>query len=163
MENRQFLDLRKIKAISDFQFNPMVTDILFDNDHKISVVYSKNTGKIRHVYYDDKLLLNFRPQNGLFTLSLYAANKIIKYTSIPNLRAIVLSDISKFIKEGRNVFCKHITEIDDNLRPLDEVIIVNQEDELLAIGKLILPVPYIKSFSSGIAIKVRRGVNKSKI
>jgi 7-cyano-7-deazaguanine tRNA-ribosyltransferase len=159
----QFLDLRKIKAISDFQFNPTVTDILFDNDRKVNVEYSKNTGRIKHIYYDDKLLLNFRPQNGLFTLSLYAANKIIKHTSIPHLRAVVLSDISDFIKEGRNVFCKHITEIDDNLRPLDEVIVVNQEDELLAIGKLILPVPYIKSFSSGIAIKVRKGVNKSKI
>jgi len=163
MEKRQFLDLRKIKAISDFQFNPMVTDILFDNDHKINMEYSKNTGRIKHIYYDDKLLLNFRPQNGLFTLSLYAAIKIIKQTTIPHLRAVVLSDISEFIKEGRNVFCKHITEIDDNLRPLDEVIVVNQEDELLAIGKLILPVPYIKSFISGIAIKVRKGVNKSKI
>ncbi|NHJ24335.1 MAG: pseudouridine synthase [Candidatus Lokiarchaeota archaeon] len=163
MENQQFLVLRKIKAISDFQFSPITTDILFDNDDKIKVEYSKNTGRIKHIYYDENLLLNFRPQNGLFTLSLFAADRIIRSISIPHLRAVVQSDISEFIKEGRNVFCKHITEIDENLRPLDEIIVVNQEDELLAIGKLILPIPYIKSFTSGVAIKVRKGINKSKI
>jgi 7-cyano-7-deazaguanine tRNA-ribosyltransferase len=163
MENQRFLVLRKIKAISDFQFSPTSTNTLFDNDQRIRVEYSKNTGRIKHIYYDENLLLNFRPQNGLFTLSLFAADRIVRNTSIPHLRAVVLSEISDFIKDGRNVFCKHITEIDYNLRPLDEIIVVNQEDELLAIGKLILPVPYVKSFKSGIAIKVRKGINKSKI
>ncbi|MHA2325799.1 MAG: PUA domain-containing protein [Promethearchaeota archaeon] len=76
---------------------------------------------------------------------------------------MLTNDISDFIKKGRNVFCKHVIDIDDNLRPLDEVIIVNQNDDLLAIGKLKLPTTYIRSFSSGIAIKVRKGINKSKI
>jgi archaeosine-15-forming tRNA-guanine transglycosylase len=40
---------------------------------------------------------------------------------------------------------------------------VNQSGELLAIGKLQIPITYINSFKNGIAIKVRRGINKSKI
>jgi archaeosine-15-forming tRNA-guanine transglycosylase len=40
---------------------------------------------------------------------------------------------------------------------------VNNEDELLGIGKLVLAVPYIKSFKTGIAIKVRKGINKTKL
>jgi predicted RNA-binding protein (TIGR00451 family) len=81
----------------------------------------------------------------------------------PNLRVIVLNEISEFIMKGRNVFCKHVVDVDENLRPLDEVIVVNQKDELLGIGKLKIPVPYVKSFKRGIAVNIRKGVYKSKI
>jgi predicted RNA-binding protein (TIGR00451 family) len=109
------------------------------------------------------LLLTLRPTNGFFTLSLFSANKIINGTPSPKLRVIVLNDISEFIKKGRNVFCKHVVDIDESLRPLDEVIVVNQNDELLGHGKLKVPVPYVKSFSNGIAVSIRKGVYKSKI
>ena len=78
------------------------------------------------------------------------------------MRIIVLTEISEFIKKGRNVFCKHVVEVDNNLRPLDEVIVVNQKDELLAIGRLKLPVDFITSFKTGLAVLVRKGVDKSK-
>ena len=163
MDIEFLLDLRKIKAISDYQFGSTITDILFDNEASIHIEYSKNTGRIKHIYESDKLLLNFRPNNGLFTLSFFSAKKIIENVKSPILRAIVLNEISEFIQKGRNVFCKHVIEIDSNLRPLDEVIVVNQNDELLAIGRVMIPIPYIRSFKTGIAINVRKGIHKSKI
>ena len=163
MEQDLLIILRKIKAICDYQFGPLITDVLFDNNNNIHIEFSKNTGRMRHIYYQENLLLNFRPTNGFFTLSLFSARKIIKSVPKPILRVIVQNEISEFIKKGRNVFCKHIIDIDDNLRALDEVIVVNQKDELLAIGKLMFPVPYLRSFKRGIAVNVRRGINKSKI
>ncbi len=163
METKLLFALRKVKAISDYQFGQSVTDILFEDESEIHFEFSKNTGKIKHVFYRDKLLLNLRPTNGFFTLSLFSAEKIIKNIPTPRLRGIVMNEISDFIKIGRNVFCKHITDIDDNLRPSDEIIVVNQEDEILAIGKLVIPVPYVRSFKTGIAIKVRKGIGKSKL
>jgi len=117
---------------------------------------------MKHIYEKDKILLNFRPKIGLFTLTFHSASKIISELPIPKMRAVVLNDISEFIRKGRNVFCKHLIEIDIKLRPLDEVIVVNQEDEMLAIGRLSMPIPYIKNFTTGIAINVRKG-NKSKL
>lgn len=163
MERDLLITLRKIKSICDYQFGPLITDVLFDNNNNIRIKFSKNTGRMRHIYYRENLLLNFRPTNGFFTLSLFSAKKIIKSVPKPILRVIVQNEISEFIKKGRNVFCKHIIDIDDNLRALDEVIIVNQKDELLAIGKLMFPVPYLRSFKRGIAVNVRRGIDKSKI
>jgi uncharacterized protein with predicted RNA binding PUA domain len=160
--NSSFLMLRKIRAISDYQFGPTITDVLFDNVNEMHFIFSKNTGKLKHVYEKNEILLNFRPKIGLFTLSLHSASKLILKLPVPIMRAIVLSDISEFIRKGRNVFCKHVLEIDSKLRPLDEIIVVNQEDEVLAIGRLSIPIPYIKTFNAGIAINVRRG-NKSKI
>lgn len=162
MESPSIPALRKIKAISDYQFGNDITDILFNKEEILTIERSKNTKKIRYLYYDNNLLLSLRPTNGFFTLSLFSARKIINNILAPRLRIIVLTDISEFIKKGRNVFCKHVVEVDSNLRPLDEVIVVNQEDELLAIGRLKLPVDLIQSFKTGIAVMVRKGVNKSK-
>ena len=162
METKLFFPLRKVKAISDYQFGQEITDILFENENEITFEFSKNTGKIKHVYENDNLLLNFRPTNGFFTLSIFSAIKIIEKIPSPKLRAVILNEVSDFIKIGRNVFCKHIIDIDDNLRSNDEIIAVNQDNEILAIGKLLIPVPYVRSFKSGIAIKVRKGIAKSK-
>lgn len=162
MNNDLFLGLRKIKAISDYQFGPEVTDIFFNDVASIRIERSKNTGKIKHIYYKGDLILTLRPNNGFFTLSLVLAKMIIYKIPAPKLRAIVLTEVSEYIKQGRNVFCKHVVDIDDDLRPLDEVIVVNQEDELLAIGRLKIPVPYVRAFNSGIAVIVRKGAHKSK-
>ena len=156
------LGLRKVKAICDYQFDPEICDILFGNIEAIHLERSKNTNKIRYVYLNDNLLLTLRPTNGFFTLSLYSAKKIIDNTIPPKLRAIVPTEISDYIKRGRNVFCKHILDIDENLRPMDEIIVVDQNDELLAIGRLKLPLAYVKTFKYGVAINVRKGIKNSK-
>lgn len=157
------LGLRQVKAISDYQFGNEITDLLFSDPENIRLQRSLATNKIRYIYHNNDLLLTLRPKNGFFTLSLFSAQKILNTVVIPNLRVIVLNEISEFIMKGRNVFCKHVVDIDENLRPLDEVIVVNQKDELLGIGKLKLPVPYVKSFKRGIAVNIRKGVYKSKI
>ncbi|MFX1378511.1 MAG: PUA domain-containing protein [Promethearchaeota archaeon] len=163
MESNFLLGLRQIKGISDYQFGKDITDILFDDIDHIDFKRSSNTKKIRYVFYNSNLLLILRPNNGFFTLTLFSANKILKKTKIPKLRVIVLNEISEFIKKGRNVFCKHVVDIDGDLRPLDEVIVVNQNDELLGIGKLKVPVSYVKDFNVGIAVNIRKGFYKSNI
>ena len=163
MQTELLLGLRQIKAMSDYQFGNEITDVLFDNIDLISLERSPNTNKIRYVYYNNNLMLTLRPTSGFFTLTLFSAAMIINNISAPKQRVLVLNDISEFIKEGRNVFCKHVVEIDENLRPMEEVIVVNQEDELLGIGKLKIPINYVKAFSRGIAVNIRKGINKSKI
>ncbi len=163
MEIDLILGFRQVKGISDYQFGKDITDILFDELDRISIQRSRNTNKIRYIYYKEELLLVLRPSNGLFTLTLLSAKKIKEKTLIPRLRIVVLNDIAEFIRKGRNVFCKHVVDIDETLRPLDEVIVVNQDDELLGIGKLKVPVPYVRSFSHGVAVNIRKGIYKSKI
>jgi len=160
MEMQQLLDLRKVKGISDYQFSPEITDILFKESQNVKMVRSKNTDKIRYIFFEDELLLTLKPTNGLFTLSFLAAKKILKHTDPPRLRVVVLTEVSPYIKKGRNVFCKHVVEADDDLRAMDEVIVVNEEDELLAIGRINIAIPYIRTFERGVAVNVRKGIDK---
>ena len=162
MDSTLLLGLRQAKAISDYQFGNDITDLLFKDIDKIRLERSSSTQKIRYIFLEDNLILTLRPNNGFFTLSMHSARIIITNFRAPKLRIIVLNEISEFIKKGRNVFCKHVIDIDENLRPLDEVIVVNEDDEILAIGRLKLPTLYLKSFSRGVAVKVRKGVYKSK-
>ena len=157
MDINYLLGLRKLKGISDYQFGPEITDILFSDPSKIELIRSKNTGKIRYIHLNNKLLLTLKPTNGFYTLGFLAAEMIINNTESPKMRAVVLTEISKFIKKGRNVFCKHIVDIDEYLRPNDEIIVVNQDQEILAIGRVAIPIPYIKAFNRGVAIDVRKG------
>jgi archaeosine-15-forming tRNA-guanine transglycosylase len=157
MEIERILAIRKLKAISDYQFGPEITDILFRDLDEIRIKRSKNTGKIRYIFRGEQLLLTLKPTNGLFTLAFLACDMIISNTKSPKLRAVVLTEISEFIRKGRNVFCKHIVDIDESLRPNDEIIVVNQEQEILAIGRVSIPVPYIKEFTRGVGVDIRKG------
>ncbi|MEM3606959.1 MAG: PUA domain-containing protein, partial [Candidatus Bathyarchaeia archaeon] len=67
------------------------------------------------------------------------------------------NEAAKHVAEGKNVFAKHIIEVDDALRPQDEVIVVDENDNLVAVGKAVLSGEEMKSFKHGVAIKVRRG------
>ena len=157
ISTQDLLDFRKIMSLSNFIFGKEITDLFFNDLKKCKIERSKKTNKIKYIYLNDNLLYIFRPTSGYFALTLFAAQIIIDNIPPPKLRAIVKTEISEYIKKGRNVFCKHILDIDQNLRPFDEVIVVNKKDELLGIGKLKLPIDYVLSFDRGVGIKIRKG------
>jgi len=72
----------------------------------------------------------------------------------------VEDDAVEIAREGKNVFAKFVTDMDAGLRPMDEAIIVNREDNLVAIGQVLLVRSEAVAFQRGIAIKVRDGVKE---
>ena len=56
---------------------------------------------------------------------------------------------------------KHIMKADLAIRPQNEVIIVDQKGNLVAVGKAVLSGYEMLSFKLGVAVKVRRGVNEN--
>ena len=64
--------------------------------------------------------------------------------------------------EGKNVFARFVVDMDPDLRPMDEAMVVNSRDELLAIGQVILIRDEALAFDRGIAVKVREGCGKKR-
>ena len=60
------------------------------------------------------------------------------------------------------MFAKHVVKVDPEILPEDEVIVVSEEDELLAVGKAKLSAEYMLAFQRGIAVKTRHGIKKEK-
>lgn len=150
-------DLWRIRCIDDYQFGKGIGAILFPDD-RVDIVYSKRTGRIRHVYLDNRRLVTLRPRDGFFSLTIFGAKRIIEESKDLRYWVKVQDDVSSFIAEGRSVFAKHIVSADAEIRPMEEVIVVNEKDQLIAVGKAVLTGKEMTAFKKGVAVKVRRGV-----
>ncbi|MDR3292148.1 MAG: tRNA guanosine(15) transglycosylase TgtA [Methanobrevibacter sp.] len=148
-------DQDKIKAIADYQFGNGTGKALFNGETKIEK--SKKTGKIRHIYCDDELIANMRASDSYFVLAKEGARRLHKAIKFPKNRVIVNADCEPYSREGKTVFSKFVTDGDSNIRAKDEVLIVNENDDLLAFGKSLLNYNEIMNFNVGQAIKNRKG------
>jgi len=147
--------LRKLRSIADYQFGRDAGKILFAED--VTVVFSKRTGKIRFVYHQGKLLATLRPTDGLFSLSLEGAKRLMELMNPKRLWVKVQTEFAKFIEKGGDVFAKHVIDADREIRPREEVMVLDDDGRVIALGKSLLSGEEMKRFRRGIAVKVRRG------
>lgn len=153
-------DLKKIRSIADYQFGKGAGAALFTGD--IKIIKSKNTGKIRNVIVDGEHVASLRAEDGFFTLRIQGAYRLHRKFKFPRLRVVVNDDSAQFNKQGRNVFAKFVVEMDANLRPGDEVLVVNEKDELVAVGRTLMNREECLNFQKGMCVKVREGVDRPK-
>ncbi len=168
---------RKLRSMVRFQFpdqDGMTADRVLFGDYgslselgdRLELVYSRKTGKLRNVHLMEegrKLhLLSLRAEDGLFTLKIEGARRFHSGFSPPWKRVVVDSETGEFNAMGYNVFCKFVLDADPSIRPLDEVLIVDQDDEFLACGKAVVGSDLMRGSRSGIAVKVREGTTPSK-
>ena len=148
--------LRRVRSIADYQFGKGVGEKLFPEN--VEIVYSKRTGRIRYIYLNGKRLATLRPMDGFFSLSIEGAKRIVEKRIPARCIVTVKNSFSKFVAEGGDVFAAHVLKADGEIRPKDEVIVVNEGGEVLAVGRTILSGEEMTAFKTGVAVKVRRGV-----
>lgn len=153
-------DLQKIRSIANYQFGKGVGERLFPKKSRIFL--SKRTGRIRHVYLDENRLATLRPTDGLFSLTIIGAKRIIAGLDSPRLWVRVQEEAAPFISRGKSLFAKHVLEADEEIRPREEVLVISEENEVLAVGKAKLSGREMKAFKSGVAVRVRRGAAEVK-
>jgi len=150
--------VRKIRSIADYQFGRGIGEVLFPEN--VTVAFSKRTGRVRRIYFNQNLLATLRPSDGLFSLTIEGAERIMKNAEHKNLWVQVREDVSQFIGDGGNVFAKHVIRVDEEIRPGEEVIVIDGEKRVIAVGKALLSGDEMKSFRRGMAVKVRRGASE---
>ena len=149
-------DFQKIRSVADYQFGRDAGDKLFPDT--VRIVYSKNTGKIRHIHFKEELLATLRPTTGLFVLTLAGAKRLVREVKPLRYWVKIQDEAEPFVSKGRSAFAKHVIDADDEIRPQDEVLVINRENEVLAVGRALLSGKEMKEFSRGMAVRVRRGV-----
>lgn len=147
--------LTRIRAVADYQFGRNVGDRLFPRKVKIS--FSKRTGRIRYVFLEEKRLATMRPTDGFFSLGIEGAKRILEHAPSARCFLTVKDDVSKFIIEGGDVFAAHVVEADVEIRAKDEVVVLDSNRRVLAVGRAVLSGKEMKAFRRGAAVKVRRG------
>lgn len=153
-------ELMKLRGVANYQFGSRAGIDLFSRN--VSVTHSPRTGRLRLIFRDGKLLATLRPRDGLLALSLHGARLLAAKSKPPRWRVIVRKDVASFIKQGKSVFAKHVVSADPRIRPGDEAIVVDDDDELLAVGRALLSGEEMLSFRNGVAVKVRSGVKTAE-
>lgn len=143
------IDVQKIRAVAFYQFGKCPD--LFRG--KIKLVKSKN-GKIRNVFVDNEHILSVR-NDGFYTLKMDGAKRLHSIFKYPKMRVVVNDDAVPFIKDGKTVFSRFVVECDPEIRPRDEVLIVDKNDVLIGVGKALMNREEMLSFKKGIAVKNR--------
>lgn len=148
-------DRQKIEYIADYQFGHGVGKALFKGD--INIIKSKKTSRIRHIYHCEKLIATIRARDGAIVLAMEGAIRLHKYLKYPKNRVVVSKEAEPFAREGKSIFAKFVINCDMSIRANEEVLIVNENDDLLAFGKSILNGNEIMDFLVGQAVKTRKG------
>lgn len=165
----RLLDLRKTRSILRIQFgrveNTWSDEIILPGDDILSIVSSRKTGKIRNIIEKDTAgkkvhLLSMRAEDGLFNLRWEAAKRLHRASVSPHHRVIVEEGTGEFNAKGYNVFCKFVIDADTMIRAGDDVLVVDEEDHLFAVGRAAASSRMMVEAKVGIAVKIRDGAEK---
>jgi predicted RNA-binding protein (TIGR00451 family) len=152
-------NLGKVRSVADYQFGLGVGAKLFPQN--IQIEYSKRTGRIRYINLDGERLVTLRPTDGLCSLSIKAARFIAENSPDAKCYVTIKTEVSKFIADGGDVFAVHVVFVDPEIRVKDEVIVLDEQKKVLAVGRAMLSSVEMKAFKTGVAVKVRHGCKEN--
>ncbi len=95
----------------------------------------------------------------MLTLSMKGAGKLHVFTKYPGQRVVVNSDAAPFVAKGKTAFSRHVVAVDPEIRAGQEVLVVDENDRLLATGKTVLSALEMQAFKKGIAVDIRSGID----
>jgi len=150
-------ELRYLRALLAYQFGRSAAELLAGG---VEVRLSPQTGRIREVFVDGELVGTIRANDGFFVPSIAGARRLLLLLPYPRMRVVIPPDAAEFVAKGRSVFCKHILDADPELRPGEEVFVVDESGELLALGKAVMSGEEMLFKKAGVAVRVRKGVRE---
>lgn len=150
------MELEIIRTILNYQFGDKIGDkIIKEYKDKIKIEISKNTGRIRRFYIDDKLFGTIEPTTGFIIPKIFGGEIIKKYLEYPKYRVVIDENIIEFIKNKRSLFCKFVRFVYDEILPNDVVLVVDSKDNLIATGISVLSSKEIMELKRGVAVKIK--------
>jgi 7-cyano-7-deazaguanine tRNA-ribosyltransferase len=166
------MDILKTLAVADMQFGKGAGDVITGLAGKsgkeradlasstLTFRKSERTGRIRNVYLNGEHIISFRARDGYMTLKPAGAVRLKEGMPRPALRVVVNPDSAEYNRQGKSVFAKFVLDCDPNLRPGDEVLVVDEADNLVAVGRALMTKSEMQAFNSGIAVRVRDGIKE---
>lgn len=140
----------KLKSSIDVLFGTGVSKSL-PND--VDITYSRKNGRIKSVYHNGKILCTLRIDGGL-AISLYFAQILLKNKKFKENCLEISSEAAPYVELGKSVFCKYVMWCGKKIMiGSDTPVLYN--NQVIAIGRAVLPSTIIKSMKRGVAVKIR--------
>lgn len=123
---------------------------------EIKITYSKKTGRIQHVFQNEKLLCTLRIDGGL-AITLYFAQLLLKSKTFRENCLEVDEDSKPFVEKGSSVFCKHVSWCGKNILIGADVPVL-YKNTVIAVGRAVISSRMIQSLKRGVAVKIRNSL-----
>ncbi|MDG6989285.1 MAG: queuine tRNA-ribosyltransferase [Nitrososphaerota archaeon] len=98
--------------------------------------------------------------NGAFALTVYGAAMLSRSPRFRQNCVHVSDDAVQFVKGGKSVFCKFVSRVGKDVRPRGEVAVVDGKGRVVGVGTAVLSGAHMALFKSGVAVKVRAGLEQ---
>lgn len=145
--------LRKLRAVLCCQWG--IQPDLISNKLNLHSVFSKATGKIRHVKRDDDILFTMVPTTGLLTPT-FAGGEELLNLKIPEQYIVTMQDdVAEFVAEGKSALAKFVLSAHHDLIAGEEVLVVDTHQNLLGTGRALLNGQEMTIFNRGAAVMIR--------
>ncbi|MFQ5941329.1 MAG: PUA domain-containing protein [Nitrososphaerales archaeon] len=155
-----FIDPReKIAANIEALFGSNICDSIPLEGFEFS--FSKRTGRIRGILHENSLVATLR-KDGWLALTIHGARLLLQHKKFKENCVTVRNDVAGFISDGKSVFCKHVISCGNNVKVRSDVAVLDQDDNVIAVGKAVLSAKMIREFNRGVAVKVREGLKAGR-
>ena len=135
------------RMIIDFQFGSGMGSILFPQSMRIKV--EGNYPRVQRFFINNAQVATLVPEDGLFALTFLGAEKLVE-------KGFYFVEFDGVKIEGGTLYCVAVSDADEQIRPQDEVFIVNKDRRILAVGKAVLSGKQMVMAKKGPAVKIRR-------
>ena len=150
--------LPDLRTVADYQFGAGAGVSLFPPDESPRIQRSSG-GRPRQVIVESGRVVSYGT-DGRFTLGAAGGRRLTAAFAAPRHRVVVGDESEPFVRDGRNAMAKFVRSVDPGVRPGDEVAVVGPDDSLLAVGRAELAAGGMRAFETGVAVKVREGVEQ---
>jgi uncharacterized protein with predicted RNA binding PUA domain len=144
----------KISYHIDALFGKGVSNVL---PKGLSFMYSRKTGRIKSFGINDQLVGTLRSDGGI-ALTIFGASILLNSSNFKQNCIIPNHDAVPFVSEGRSLFCKHVEWFGSNINIGSEVVVIDRNDEVIAVGKSVLSQFQLRGRNGDVAVKVREGI-----
>jgi len=146
-------DFAVLRRKAEYQFGRGADAALFPEDGEFEVDRSAS-GRPRQVAGPEGRLISVG-MDGRFTLGLAGGRRL--YDELDAYTVVVGDESEPFVREGKNVFAKFVDDVDEDVRPGDEVVVAHERGEVIAVGRAELDAESMREFETGMAVRVREG------
>ncbi len=142
---------RHVEGVFDWLYGSDGAEALLRRPYRVE--RSRRTGRLREIRDDGERAFVIDPQ-GLPRPTFVGARLLHAALPSPQARIIVAPDAVEFVERGRSLFSKFVRGGDRSLVPGSSALLVDPDDRLLAVGRLLLAPPEMGRLSRGVAVRV---------
>jgi uncharacterized protein with predicted RNA binding PUA domain len=154
----QDADVESLRTVADYQFGADAGEVLFPPEERVDIERS-STGRPQQVAREDGSRLVSVGLDGRFRLGLAGGPRLVDGLGHPAARVVVGDDSEPFVRDGKNVFAKFVQTADPEVRAGDEVAIIHERGDLIAVGRAELDAGSMLDFDTGMAVMTRDGAS----